>query len=161
MVKAVAGPVSVDRSGLHQLKEPNFGFEFDSVSPLHVVAAGHGAEGCGERAARGVFEGLPGFEHGLLANDAGAVDFFGVSRGVDDCPMAIQQLDGGISLIRNSNRVEEEPSARGRGAVLFGVAGTDEDAHALGEGFGAGFEGVVLIHAKDLSSRMTNGSRAR
>ena len=149
----------VNRSGLHQLEETDFGFEFGPVGALHFVAASHGAEGRRERAAGGVFKSLPGFEHGLFSDDAGAVDFFCMPRRVDDRPMPILQLDGCLAFVRDSNRVEEEPPTRGGCAVFFGMAGANDDSHVLGEGFRAGFEGVVVIHDSNLSSRASDGSR--
>ena len=149
----------MDRVGLAQLEHADLGVEVGSVASGHLIGACHRAEGRRERAARGVFEGLPGLEHGLFTDDAWAVDCFRMARRVDDRPMPIQQLDRGLAFVRNSNRVEEEPPTRGGRAVFFAIAGADEDSHVLGEGFRAGFEGVVVIHEADLSSRASDGSR--
>lgn len=149
----------MNRSGLHQLEETDFGFEFGPVGALHFEAASHGTEGRRERTAGGVFKSLAGFEHGLFSDDAGAVDLFRMPRRVDDRPMTIQELDGCLAFVSDSNRVEEEPTTRGGGAVFFGIAGANDDSHVLGEGFRAGFEGVVVIHGSNLSSRASDGSR--
>ena len=46
----------------------------------HVVGAFHHPERRGQRAARRVGERFVGCEHGLLADDAGALDFFHLTR---------------------------------------------------------------------------------
>ena len=60
----------------------------------HLVGAFHLPERRAERAARRVGERLTGREHGLLADDARALDFLDMAAAVGDDPVARQQLHG-------------------------------------------------------------------
>jgi hypothetical protein len=73
-----------------------------------LVAAAHGAEGRVERTAGGVFEGFPGSEARLLADDSRAADFLHATVCVGDDPMSVQELDRITSLVRDADRVHEE-----------------------------------------------------
>jgi hypothetical protein len=143
----------MNRSGLDELKEGSLGFELGSVDALHVEGAGHRAEGRRQRAARGVFKGLPRLEHWLLSDDAGSVDLLDMARAVDDRPMPVQQLDRGIADIRDSNGVEKEPAAHRRIAVLRRIACADLNADAGGFGFRGGFEEIAFRHRRHSSSQ--------
>jgi len=144
----------VNGSGLDQLEETRLRFELCSVSALHVETSRHRSKGCRKRAARGVFEGLSGLEGGLFAHDAGAVDFFGVARAVDDRPMAIEELDGRVALIGNADRVEKEPATGRWIAVLRRIVRANSNADAGRFSLGECFERIVFGHGRDLSRRI-------
>ena len=156
-----AGPGSMDRAGLDQLEEPHFRLELRPVGALHVEGSGHRPKRCRKRASRRVFKGLPGFEGGLLPYHARSVDFFGMARPVDDRPVAVQELDDRVALIRDPNRVEKEPAARRRAAVFVGVARPNADADAASFGFGGRFEWVGVTHAADSSRRFAPSRSCR
>ena len=59
----------------------------------HLVSALHHAERRRERAARRVFERLPGLQRRLFTDNARAPDFFDVARTVGDDPVPGQQLN--------------------------------------------------------------------
>jgi len=111
----------VDRVRLAQLEEANLRLEARSVFATHLVGPRHRAEGRREGAARGVFEGLPGVQDRLLAHHSRAVHLFGLSSGIEDQPVAVGQLDLLIRLVRDRDRVEEEPAALAR----IGVPGSE------------------------------------
>ena len=88
----------MDRAGADQLEERDLGLELRAVAAQHLEGSGHRAEGGRQGTARGVFEALARLEHGLLADDAGAVDLLGMTGAVDDRPVAIDELDRRIAL---------------------------------------------------------------
>lgn len=143
--------LSVNRSGLDELEEGGFGFELGSIRALHFESACHRPKGRWQWAARSIFERLSWLEDRLLANDPGPVDLLGMARAVHDRPMPVQQLNGRIAYIRNANRVEEEPAAGGRAAVLRRITRTDLDPNAPGFGFGTRLEEIAFGHARDAS----------
>lgn len=141
----------VNGTRLDELEDRGLRFELRSIGALHVKTPSHRAEGRWEWAARSVFEGLARLERRLFAHDAGAVDFFGMAGAVDDRPMAIEKLNGGVAFVGDVDRVEEEPSTRLGVAVLWRIAGANPDANAAGFCFGRGFEKIRLGHARDFS----------
>ena len=124
--------VLVDRTGLDQLEDSNLGCELGAVPALHVEGPRHRAERRGQRTSRCVLEGLTRFEGRLFSYDAGTMDFFGMAGAVDDRPMPVQQLDSLLALVRDPDRVEKEPAARGRVAVLGRIARANMNANACG-----------------------------
>ncbi len=142
----------VNRLGLYQLEEGGFGFELGTISPLHLESTGHRTEGRRQRAARRVFKGLSRLENRLFADDARTVDLLRMTRAVHDRPMPVQQLDGRVTDIRDSNRIEKKPTTSGRIAVFRREARTDLDADTRGFGFGARLEEVGFGHPLDISS---------
>lgn len=148
----------MDRAGLDQLKERNFRIELGSIAPLHLEDPSHGAEGRGQRTSRRVLEARIGLERRLFSDDAGAMDFLGVAGAVDDRPMSIEELNGRFADVRDSDRVEKEPSTGRWTAVFRRKSSANVDANARGQGIGRGFEEVVICHGPD-SSRNASGSR--
>jgi len=142
----------VNGSRLNELEEGGFRFELSSVSALHVEAAGHRTKGRGEWTAGCIFKGLAGFEGWLLADDAGSVDFLGMSGPIDDGPMTIPQLYGRVSDIRYANPVEKEPATRRWVTVLGRIMRSDLNPNARSFRFGGGFEEITVGHAGNSSS---------
>lgn len=151
----------VNRPGLDELEEGDFGLEPRSIMPLHLEASGHRAEGRWERAAGCVFEGLAGFEHWLFSNYPGTVYFLGVAGAVDDRPMAVEQLNGRISHIRNADRIKEKPPTRGRVAVLRREMGANLNADAGGFSFGRRFEKITFGHRPNSSRQVIEAGPRR
>ena len=141
----------VNRSGLDELKERGLGFEPGSIGALHFESARHRTEGCRQRTARSVFEGLSWLEDRLLADDPRSMDLLRMTRAVHDGPMSVEQLDGRIPYIRYPNRVQEEPVTGGRVAVFGRKACTDLNADTPGFGFGGRFEEIAFGHTPDAS----------
>lgn len=146
--------ILMNGSGLDELEEAGLRFELRTVGPLHVETSRHRAKWCWEWTARGVFEGLARGEGRLLADDAGTVDFFGMSCAVNDRPMAIEELDSGVTLIGNADRIEKEPTARWWTAVLRRIVRSNSNADAGGFGFRKSFEKITFGHGRDLSRRL-------
>ena len=63
------------------------------------IAAGHDARWRRQRASGGVTEALARREGRLFADDAGATDFFQLSVGVGDPPMAMRELRRALAEI--------------------------------------------------------------
>ena len=149
----------MDRPGLDQLKECDLSIEMGSVASLHLEASGHRSEGRGKRASRSVFEARIRLESGLLTNDTGAMDFLGMARAIHDRPMAIEELNLRRSCIRDSDRIEKEPSARRRAAVLRAIARADVDVKTIGLCIGGRFEKIVVGHGRHSSRIASMDSR--
>lgn len=143
----------MNRARLYQLEQRDFGLEAGSVSTLHLEGSRHRAKWRRKRAARGVFKALAGLECGLFADHARAMNFFGMSRPVDDRPVAVDQLDGCFPLVRDTNGVQEKPPTRGGIAVFGGELCANLDADALGFGFGLRFKKIFVRHGADVSSQ--------
>jgi len=75
----------------------------------------HGARWCAQAAATAVLEGFTGFEQWLMPDHTQAFDLFGVTRGVNDDPVAGDQLRGHCACVVHGDGVGESV------AVLFGV----------------------------------------
>ena len=69
-----------------------------------------------------------------------------MSGSVDDRPVPIEELDDLVALVRDADRVEEEPSAGCGRAVLGRVASTHVDADARRFGLGVGLEEIGFAH---------------
>ena len=141
----------MNRAGLDELEECGFRFESGSVSALHFEATGHRTEGGRKRAARGVLERLSGLEDWLLADHSGPVNFFGMTRAVDDRPMPVQQLDGDVAFVRDLNRVEKKPTTARWAAVFRRITCAHANAYAGCFGFGGRFEEIAFGHGPDSS----------
>ena len=151
----------MNRARLHQLEKSHFGFEFRPVGTLHVKNAGHRSEGRREGTAGCVFEGLTRLEDWLLSDDSGTVDLFGMPRAIDDRPMSIQQLNGRVANIRDSNRIQEKPSTGGRVAVLGRMARVNLNTDTGSFRLGRRFEEICIGHIDDASRRAPVDGRAR
>ena len=151
----------VDRARLDQLEDPDFGWELGPVGSLHVEGSCHRAKGSRQGTSGGVLKGLAGLERRLLSDDTGSVDFFSMSRPVDDGPVPVHQLDRVSTLIRDADRVEKEPAARRRAAVFGGIARTHMNTYAAGLRFGSRFKEIGFTHAQDSSSRALRADRIR
>ena len=121
----------------------------------HLVGAFHHAERGRQRASRGVFERFARLERRLLADDAGAADFFDVARAVGDDPVAGQQLDGLLAFVRDRDGIEEEPLVLRRLGLLRGVLRLDRDADAAGHRF----RGEHTSHDERSASIWASGPR--
>lgn len=148
---------SMDRPGLHQLEERDLGFESGAVGALHVEDAGHGSEGGGEWTAGRVLEGLTRLEDRLFADDTRPVDFFRVARTVYDRPMPIEKLHRRLAFVGDADRIQEEPTTRGGGAVLVGESRANLHTHTLRHGVGGRFEEVGVTHERENSSLLPVG----
>jgi len=148
----------VNRSRLDQLKEARLRFKVCSVGALHVETPGHRSEGRWEWASRGVFEGLARGQRRLFADHAWTMNFFCVAGAVDDRPMTIEELDGRVALVRNMDRVEEEPATRRGVAVLRRIVRSNSNADACGFRLGRCFKEIAFGHGRD-SSRHVSGKR--
>jgi len=146
----------MDRAWLHELEERDFGLESRAIRTLHFEDTRHRSEGCGEGAAGGVFECLARREDGLLPDDTGSVDFFGMSGAVDDRPMSVEELDRGLPFVGDTDRVEEEPATGRRVAVCRREVGHHIHSHALGHGARSRLEGFGITHRMDSSIRRGN-----
>lgn len=152
----------VDRPGLNEFKKGGFGFELRPVGTLHLEGPRHRTKGGRERAARCVLEGFPGLEDWLFADDAGSVDLLGMTGSVHDRPMSVQQLNGRIAYIRNSDRIQKEPAAGGRIAVFRRETCADLDTNACSFRLGTRLEGFAFGHELDTSRRVrSSGSSHR
>ncbi len=74
-----------------------------------------------------------------------------MTRSIDDRPVTIHELDRGSAGVRDSDRVEKKPAARGRAAVLWAIASTNVDVETIGLGFGVRFEEIFIRHGPDSS----------
>ena len=142
----------VNRSRLDELEKGGFRFELGSIGALHVKGACHRTKGRRKWTARRVFKRLTGFEGWLLTDDAGSVDFLGMSGAVDDGPMTIPELNGCVSDVRNADRVEEEPATRRWVAVLGRIMRSDLNPDARSFRIGGGFEMIAVGHVGNTSS---------
>src|SRR5690554_5406444 len=75
----------------------------------HCVDALHAAEGGVEGAGAGVVEGLSGYDVGLFADDAGAVDFGYDAFGVGDFPVSADESDGLVGVVCDLDLIEKIP----------------------------------------------------
>ena len=71
------------------------------------ITAVHGAGGCAQAGATGVFKLLAGFEQRLVANHAQATNFFVQAVGVIHIPSARDQLPGDGTCVRDGDGVSE------------------------------------------------------
>src|SRR5262249_20197388 len=77
----------------------------------HQVAAMHGAGRRVKGTAARVFEALPGLEHWLCADHAGAAHLLDVTDLVGDLPIARHELDGLSALVLDGDGVGPEELA--------------------------------------------------
>ncbi len=116
-------------------------FEGIAIGAHHLIRSAHRAGGSFERAPRRIFERFAGREHGLFADYAQALHFVDVLQRVGDGPVAADQLDGFLALIRDTNGVFEYPLIQLGARVLGRVAREDFHADAVGDCFRHGREG--------------------
>src|SRR5271166_2081006 len=69
-------------------KRGNLDFEMFAAGSYHAVGADHETRGRLQRNAAGIFEGLSGFEHRLLADNARPPYFLAPTMGIGDAPVA-------------------------------------------------------------------------
>ena len=99
----------MDRVGFAERERRDLRVEALASLGHHLVGAFHQPEGRGQRAAGGVLERLARLEDRLLADDTRAADLFDFVFRVGDDPVPRQQLDGLAAVVRDRDRIEEEP----------------------------------------------------
>ena len=83
----------------------NFNIELHAVSSLHLVAATHCADLCGQYGAAGIFETLVWLDQGLLAYHTLPAHFLYVVMGIGDNPVAADEFGGAAAKIGDGDGV--------------------------------------------------------
>src|SRR3954467_13325556 len=99
----------MDGVGFVEREGRDFDVEGVAVLGAPLIRAAHHAGRGLQRAPRGVLERLTRREDRLLADDAGALYFFGVAGRVGDRPVGAEKLDGLLAFVGYTHRVMEKP----------------------------------------------------
>ena len=106
-----AATISIHRSRHSKHKRRNRDVELFTTASYHLILAVHRPKWGSEWTARGVLEGMPWFDDGLLTDYTVAVHFFNVTRSVRYHPMSREKLNSLIPFVGNSDLVGKEPLA--------------------------------------------------
>src|SRR6185312_915809 len=112
-----------------QAERRDNGVEGRAVVPNHAVGAAHGSVGHRERAVARILVVLARTDGRLLSDDPVALHVLLVAVGVGDDPVAAEELGRHLALVRDADRVDENPLAAGR--LLLEIAGADADSDSL------------------------------
>jgi hypothetical protein len=133
-------------------KHGNIGIEGRAVVGHAMVLTVHRAGGGAQAAAAGVFKALTGRKRGLLADHAGAFDFFGHAIGIVDIPTAGDELSGDVAGIDDGDRVGKAKHAHAGRRLLGQVLRAGGDGE-LWASHGA----MVALNATRSAMRLRGG----
>src|SRR5207302_1571107 len=102
-----------------QRKRCDLDIEMTAARADHLIRPPHHTHRGLERAPRRVLERLARREHRLFAHHARTFDFFDVVQRIRDNPVAAAKLNRLRSLIRNTDRILEDPFALLRPRILW------------------------------------------
>ena len=115
-----------------QHKHGDIDIELFTIDRHAKITAVHGAGGCAQTRATGVFKALAGLQQGLVADHAQAFDFFVQAIGIVDVPSARDDLGTDVAGVVYGHGVSKREQAFVRAGLVGQVVWRDFHGESVG-----------------------------